>query len=243
MSSAPSIPVYGFSVVAVYPHDSNESTEGLFYLDGFFYESSGQPEANSISNIRKVDIETGVPQLNVELNSTVFAEGITPWNNSIIMLTYQSETAFVYSLADLTQENTFLYQGQGWGLTQDGTSLIMSNGSPTVRFLDPVTFGVTRSIQVMNGTQPWPGANELEYVNGEIWATMSGTDQIARISPADGTITGWIDLSKLYPVSQRPTTAGEMNGIAYDAVQNRIFITGKCWPKLFQIEVTPPPGY
>lgn len=240
MSAPAPVPVYGYSLVATFPHDPLESTEGLFYQDGFFYESSGQPEANSISNLRQVDIETGQPVQNIELNSEIFAEGVTPWKDSIVMLTYENETAFVYDIADFSQRQTFSYKGQGWGLTQDGTRLIMSDGSPVIRFFDPAAFAPAGSIQVTLQGRPWPGANELEYVNGEIWANIWGTDQIARISPLDGTITGWIDLGSLYPISQRPPTAREMNGIAYDTIQDRIFVTGKCWPKVFQISVTPP---
>ncbi len=244
MSGPAPVPVYGYSLVATFPHDPTESTEGFFYLNGFFYESSGQPEANSISNLRKVEIETGAPVQNLELAATIFAEGITPWNDTVVMVTYENQTAFVYDLGDLTtKRKTFQYQGQGWGLTQDGTRLIMSDGTPVIRFFDPATFAPLGSIEVTYEGSPWPGCNELEYVNGEIWANVWGTNQIARMSPSDGAITGWIDLMSLYPPSQRPSSAREMNGIAYDEVEDRIFVTGKCWPSVFQIVVTPPAGY
>src|SRR6185369_14034105 len=187
--SSSSIPDYGFRVVEVFPHDPNESTEGLFYLGGFLYESSGQTNANAISNLRKVDIATGVPVKNVELDPSIFAEGIAPWNNSIFMVTYQNYETLVFDINDLTRrKGSFKNQTEGWGLTEDGTNLIMSDGSPTIRFFDPASFSQTKSIQVKNGNVPWPGANELEYVNGEIWANLDGRNQIARISPSDGTI-------------------------------------------------------
>jgi glutaminyl-peptide cyclotransferase len=230
------IPIYGYRVVGEFPHDPTEYTEGLFYFDGFLYESGGKADKDSISNLRQVDITTGVAVRNVDLDPTIFAEGIAPWGNSIFMLTYENESALVFDINNLTRRRgNFLYYGQGWGLTQNGTSLIMSDGSPTILFRDPQTFTQTGCIEVKYGNEPWPGANELEYVNGEIWANMSGTSWIARISPSNGSIVGWIDLDELYP--ERP---GMMNGIAYDAEHDRIFVTGKLWPKLFQIVVTLP---
>jgi glutaminyl-peptide cyclotransferase len=224
----------GYSVVHAYPHDPQAFTQGLVYVDGYLYESTG---LNGKSTLRKEDLETGRVLKEVSLPSKFFGEGLTNWGRTLIQLTWQAHVGFVYDRATFRLLRKFHYPWEGWGLTQDGKQLILSDGSSTIHFLNPKTFAQVRSIRVRDRGAPVKQLNELEYIHGEIYANVWMTDKIARISPATGEVLGWIDLSGLLPgiFVRRP---GEvLNGIAYDATHRRLFVTGKLWPRLFEIQV------
>lgn len=222
------------TVVARYPHDSNAFTQGLLFHDGSLFESTGR---NGQSSLRKVDIETGRVEQRHDLDFEFFAEGLALFDNKFYQLTWQAGKAFVYDQENFRLVTDFSYPGEGWGLTDDGKQLIMSDGSAQLRFLDPDTFEVQRSVNVSDGERLIVNLNELEYIDGEVWANVWYDDRIARIDPDDGQLLGWIDLSSLYPASQRPADA-VVNGIAWDAESDRIFVTGKLWPAIFEIEIS-----
>lgn len=231
-------PVYGYRVVHVYPHDTSAYTEGLFYKDGYLYESTG--EAGE-STVRKVELETGKVLQRHDVPDAYFGEGIVDWNHELIQLTWKSELGFVYDLASFRQQRTFRYPGEGWALTRDSKHLYMSDGSPVLRVLDPNTLTATGSIMVTDNGEPVTNLNELEWVRGEIYANVWMTNRIARIDPATGHVTGWIDLSGLLDVSRLPDPGNDvLNGIAYDEQHDRLFVTGKRWPKLFEITLVKP---
>jgi glutamine cyclotransferase len=223
----------GFEVVAAYPHDSSAFTQGLAIEAGQLYEGTGQYGA---STVRRVDLRSGRPDKQRALNQRYFGEGIAILGGLLYQLTWQNGVVVVYNLATFEVERTMQYDGEGWGLTHDGRELIMSDGSATIRFRDPQTFAVTREIQVRAAGVPLPKLNELEYVDGEIWANIWYDDRIARISPATGEVLGFVDLAALYPQSARSSEA-VLNGIAYDAAAKRLFVTGKNWPQLYEIRV------
>jgi glutamine cyclotransferase len=226
-----------YKIVHTYPHDPHAYTQGLIYLDGHLYESTG---LNGRSSLRMVDLDTGHVEQEIPVPSKYFAEGLTNWGSTLVQLTWLAHTGFIYDRFSFRQLRTFHYDGEGWGLTQDGRSLILSDGTATLRFLDPVTFAVTRSIVVKDGESPVTQLNELEYVRGEIYANVWHTDRIARIAPVTGKVLGWIDLSGLLAADKHSDPEAVLNGIAYDAAHNRLFVTGKLWPTLFEIEVVPP---
>jgi glutamine cyclotransferase len=228
------LPVYGYRVVNVYPHDRQAFTQGLIWCDGFLYEGTG---LHGASSLRKVRLETGRVVEQHSLDRQYFGEGITEWGGRLLQLTWNSNLGFVYDRAGLKVRGTFRYPGEGWGLTHDRDRLIMSDGTATLRFLDPKTFRETGRLNVQNGGAPLADLNELEFVRGEIFANVYRTDLIARISPKTGAVTGWIDLSGLLPEADRRIPVDVLNGIAYDAGGNRLFVTGKLWPKLFEIEL------
>jgi glutamine cyclotransferase len=228
------LPVAGYQVVKVYPHDPNAFTQGLQFVDGVLYEGTG---LNGRSSIRKVKLETGEVLQKRDVPAQHFGEGIAVWKNDLIELTWQSQVALVYDRETFQQRRTFTYSGEGWGLTHDGVNLIMSDGTDYLRFLDPATFEVRRRARVMVGDTPLRNLNELEYVKGEVLANIWTTDYIARIAPATGKVLGYIDLRGLLTASERPSD-GVLNGIAYDAQRDRLFVTGKLWPKLFEIRLT-----
>jgi glutamine cyclotransferase len=231
-------PVYGYRVVHVYPHDTSAYTEGLFYKDGFLYESTG--EAGE-STVRKVELQTGKVLQRHDVPDAYFGEGIVDWNHQLIQLTWKSQLGFVYDLATFKQQRTFAYPGEGWALTRDNKHLYMSDGSPVLRILDPDTLTATGSIMVTDNGAPVANLNELEWVKGEIYANVWMTNRIARINPATGHVTGWIDLSGLLDVSRLPDPGNDvLNGIAYDEQHDRLFVTGKRWPKLFEITLVKP---
>ncbi|MHB1059418.1 MAG: glutaminyl-peptide cyclotransferase [Rhodanobacter sp.] len=235
------IPVYGYKVVHVYPHDTGAYTEGLFYKDGYLYESTG--EAGS-STVRKVELQSGETVQRHNLPARYFGEGIIDWKDRLVQLTWQSQTGFVYDLASFTLRHTFGYTGEGWALTRDGTHLYMSDGTPVLRVLDPETLQVVRRITVTADGAPVTYLNELEWVHGEIYANVWLTNRIARIDPASGRVVGWIDLAGLLDVNQLPDPGNDvLNGIAYDAKRRRLFVTGKRWPKLFEIELVKQPAH
>lgn len=239
-SSSWAAPVQGYRVVRTYPHDPAAFTQGLVYLNGVLYEGTG---LEGRSSIRKVELETGKVLQQRALPAPFFGEGVTAWRGRLLQLTWQSQVGFVYDLATFRPMSRFAYRGEGWGLTHDGRRLIMSDGTARLRFLDPVTLRETGGVTVTDEGRPVPNLNELEFVGGEVYANVWTTDRLARIDPATGKVTGWIDLSGLLSAADRRAGAVDvLNGIAYDAAGKRLFVTGKLWPKLFEIELTPPRG-
>jgi len=231
--AAPGEPVYGYTVVRSFPHDRGAFTQGLLVRNGVFYEGTGM---NGRSGIRKVKIETGEVLQVKPIGAEYFGEGIVDWKNSLVQITWQSEIGFVYDINTFERTKTWSYKGEGWGLTQDGARIIMSDGTPALRFLDPETLKETGRITVRDARGPVENLNELEYIKGEIFANIWRTDRIARISPKDGRVVGWIDLAGLLPPSERAGT-DVLNGIAYDAAGDRLFVTGKQWPRVFEIRL------
>jgi glutaminyl-peptide cyclotransferase len=225
--------VAGFSIVAVYPHDADAFTQGLAIEAGVLYEGTGQYGA---STVRRVDLQSGRPEKQRALGPSYFGEGIAILDGVLYQLTWQNGVVVVFDVETFEVVRTMQYVGEGWGLTHDGRELIMSDGSATIRFRDPKTFAVTREIEVRDGGVPVTRLNELEYIDGEIWANIWYDDRIARISPADGKVSGYVDLATLYPRSARSSEA-VLNGIAYDAAAKRLFVTGKNWPQLYEIRV------
>ena len=231
--SVPPVPTYGYQVVRSYPHDRGAFTQGLIFHDNVFYEGTG---LNGQSGIRKVKIETGEVLQARPLSPEYFGEGITEWKGQILQITWRSEVGFVYDMKTFEPIKQWTYEGEGWGLTHDDTRLIMSDGSSALRFIDPATLKETGRITVRDANGPVDRLNELEYVKGEILANVWTTDRIARISPKDGRVTGWIDLSGLLPAGERQRDA-VLNGIAYDAAGDRLFVTGKLWPRVFEVKI------
>jgi glutamine cyclotransferase len=225
--------VAGFEVVRSYPHDPQAFTQGLVYLDGVLYEGTG---LNGRSSLRKVRLENGEVLQLQKLEERYFGEGIAVVGPAIVQLTWQSGVGFVYDRNTFQRTRTFNYQGEGWGLTYDGTRLVMSDGTATLRFLDPTTLKETGRLLVRDGARPVEKLNELEIVKGEIFANIWGSDRIARISPKTGAVTGWINLAGLLDPRDAAGT-DVLNGIAYDAAKDRLFVTGKLWPKLFEIRL------
>jgi glutaminyl-peptide cyclotransferase len=234
-AKVPPIPVYTYKVVHAYPHDPNAFTEGLFYLNGYLYESTG---LEGHSSIRKVRLETGEIVLTHDLPPEYFGEGITYWGNRLIGLTWKSQVGFVYNLRSFAVEGRFQYPGEGWALTRNDREVIMSDGTPDLRVLDPKTLREVRRIHVTARGRPVEQLNELEWVQGTVLANIWQTDWIARIDPDTGEVVAWIDLTGILPEHDR--IAGHtdvLNGIAYDSSKDRLFVTGKLWPKLFEIRI------
>jgi glutamine cyclotransferase len=238
-STESAAPVYGYKVLSTYPHDTGAFTEGLVYYNGSMYESTG---LYGNSSLRRVDIDTGKVLQIYDLPSEYFGEGITIFNDTIIQLTYQNHTGFVYDLETFKLLRTFSYPDEGWGLTDNGTQLIMSDGTANIYFLNPQTFQRTGEITVHNGETQVVNLNELEYINGSIFANVWLTNRIAVISPETGQVTAWIDLTGIENLSgcHCDLSNAVLNGIAYDSQNNRLYVTGKLWPNLFQIAVVPP---
>jgi glutamine cyclotransferase len=224
----------GYRVVHAYPHDAGAFTQGLVFVDGHLYESTG---VKGRSSLRMDDLESGRVLQRYALQDKYFAEGVTAWGNTLIQLTWQTHTAFVYDRFSFRLLKSFSYDGEGWGLTQDGHRLILSDGSAVLRFLNPESFKVERRITVRDHGVPVKELNELEYVRGEIYANVWYSNRIARISPATGEVLGWIDLTGIIPASELGSDEAVLNGIAYDAKVDRLFVTGKLWPKIFEIQV------
>ena len=227
------MPVAGYQIVHVYPHDPEAFTQGLQYVDGFLYEGTG---LNGRSSIRRTTVDTGKVLQRRAVPREYFGEGITVWKSEIFELTWRSQVALVYDKATLAPRRSIKYTGEGWGLTHDGVNLIMSDGSDELRVLDPATFAERRRIKVTAVGQPLRNLNELEYVKGEIWANVWMTDYVARISPVTGIVAGYVDLRGLLTPAEQ-ANADVLNGIAYDGPHDRLFVTGKLWPKLFEIKI------
>lgn len=227
-------PVHRYTVIHTFPHDPHAFTQGLIYEDGHLYESTGQ---YGESSLRMVDLETGRVLQKQPVTKEYFAEGLAAWGSTLIQLTWQEHTAFVYDRFSFRILRTFSYPGEGWGLTADGKQLIFSDGTPELRLLDPTTFHELRRVTVKDHGQPVENLNELEMVRGEIYANVWHSDKIARISPRTGAVLGWIDLTGLLPVNLRSSPEAVLNGIAYDAAHDRLFVTGKLWPRLYEIRV------
>ncbi|KQZ40053.1 glutaminyl-peptide cyclotransferase [Duganella sp. Root1480D1] len=231
------VPVQGYSIKAAYPHDPQAFTQGLFFKDGFLWESTGQYGASSV---RKVELATGKVLQKRDLPEKVFGEGIAPHGDSIVGITWMNQAGYVLDSGSFAIKGTFNYLGEGWGLTSDGERLYMSDGTPEIRVLDPKSFAEQRRIKVTADGQPLSQINELEWVDGQIYANVWQTDRIARIDPFSGHVLGWIDLSGLAATAKAGTDADNvLNGIAYDARSHRLFVTGKRWPKLFEIVLRP----
>jgi glutaminyl-peptide cyclotransferase len=225
---------YTYEVINTYPHDPAAFTQGLVYHQGLLYESTG---LNGQSSLRRVEIQTGQVLKIEKVQQQFFAEGLALFNNRLYQLTWITQTAFVYDLDSFQMLRTFGYTGEGWGLTHNGQSLIMSDGTNQIRFLDPETFQVQRTINVLDGGTPIRQLNELEYIKGEIFANIWFSDHIARIDPQTGRVNGWLDLAQLRSLGDRIPTDNVLNGIAYDEAGDRLFVTGKNWPKLFEIKL------
>ena len=230
---AQATPVYGYEVVNVYPHDREAFTQGLLFREGVLYESTG---LNGKSSLRKVQLETGKVLQQIPVDSRFFAEGLTDWGGRLVQLTWNTNVGFVYDLASFKQLQTFSYTGEGWGLARDDRRLIMSDGTSTLRFLDPQTLKVTGQVQVSDGNVPVRDVNELEFIDGQVYANVWLTDRIAMIAPDTGRVTAWINLAGLMSKNGLSSDA-VLNGIAYDAQRKRLFVTGKLWPSLFEIRV------
>jgi glutaminyl-peptide cyclotransferase len=229
-----SVPVYSYRVINTYPHERDAFTQGLVFYNGKLYESTG---LNGRSTVRELNIKTGDVIKSHKLANRYFGEGITAVNGKIVQLTWRSGTGFVYEMNDLKPLGRFNYKGEGWGITFDGKHLIMSNGTAALQFLDPHTFETVGELEVYDKTGDVGKLNELEYVEGEIFANIWGKERIARIDPDTGRVTGWIELSGLLTQEDKKKRVDVLNGIAYDSENKRLFVTGKLWPKLFEIEI------
>lgn len=225
-------PVQAVRVVRSYPHDPRAFTQGLVFRNGELLESTGR---FGESSLRRVKIETGEVLQRVDVPKEFFAEGLAVLGDRAFQLTWQNGQGFIYDVNTFKQLGTFPYEGEGWGLTTDGTSLILSDGTAVLRFLDPRSFAVTRSVEVKNGAELVDQLNELEWVRGEIWANVWHKDWIARIDPKDGHVIGWLDVGQLLPEATAADPEAVPNGIAFDAASGRLFVTGKLWSRLFEI--------
>jgi len=226
---------YTYKVVNAYPHDSKAFTQGLVFEDGRLYEGTG---IEGQSSLREVELESGKVLRQVDLPPEFFGEGITILDDRIYQLTWKNQVGFIYDRKDFRLLSRFGYHGAGWGLTNDGRYLIMSNGTATLKFLDPKTFQVVREIHVTEGERSITDLNELEYIDGEIFANVWHVDRIARIDPESSRLNAWIDMKELLPCD-RPHSDAVLNGIAYDRKDRRLFVTGKEWPKLFEVRIVP----
>jgi len=235
-TSVPAIPICTYEVINTYQHDPGAFTQGLVFLDGVLFESTG---LNGHSSLRKVDLKTGKVLKQVEVPAQYFAEGLAVLDGKLFQLTWQNHKGFVYDLESFKLDKHFTYDGEGWGLTTDGHSLILSDGTDQIRFLDPITFEVKQTIHVSARGRPVNRLNELEYINGEIYANIWGADFVVRIDPATGRVTRVIDFTGLLAPQDHSIDTDVLNGIAYDAKEDRLFITGKKWPKLFEVHLKP----
>ena len=226
-----------YQIVQTYPHDAQAFTQCLIYLDGHLYESTG---LNGRSSLRMEDLDTGRILQFQDVPSKYFAEGLTDWGSTLIQLTWESHIALVYDRFSFHLLRTLPFSGEGWGLTHDSSHLILSDGTPELRFLDPATFHQVRRITVKDHGVPVNKLNELEFIHGEIYANIWHSDNIVRISPSTGKVLGWIDLTGLLPQAEHPSPEAVLNGIAWDSAHDRLFVTGKLWPKLFEIKIISP---
>lgn len=227
-------PVTPCKVVAKLPHSTENYTEGFFYRDGRFYEGTGR---EGHSSLIVTEPTTGRVIQQHDLPREYFGEGIIDWKDNLLEWTWQSHTGFILDRASLRIVGKFHYDGEGWGMTRTATELITSDGSVILRFRNPDTFDQTRQIVVHDGATPVPNLNELEYIEGEIYANVWHSERIARISPKDGSVVGWIDCTGLLPANEKIDGESVLNGIAYDAQHRRLFVTGKQWPTIFEIQL------
>ncbi|KAF0159776.1 MAG: glutamine cyclotransferase [Syntrophaceae bacterium] len=228
-------PIASVNVKNTYPHDTGAFTQGLFFHQGCFYESTGLHGKSSLS---RKEVETGKSLQEIKIAEEYFGEGIALLKEKIYQLTWQNETLLIYDARSFKEIRKISYRGEGWGLTSDGKHLLKSNGSSTITFHDPDSFKVVREIRVHDSDTPVGHLNELEFIKGEIWANIFMEDLIVRISPKNGKVTGWINLSSLRSYLPRNAQVDVPNGIAYDAKRDRIFVTGKYWPKIFEIQLS-----
>jgi glutaminyl-peptide cyclotransferase len=235
-SSSTAAPIYSYKVIAKFPHSTDSYTEGFFYLNGMFYEGTGK---NGKSAVLVIDPKTGRISQRHDLPSQYFGEGIVDWGPNIYEWTWLSHVCFVYDRLSLRPINQFTYSGEGWGMTRTDKELITSDGTATLRFRDPNTFKETHQIVVKEGNIRVAKLNELEFIKGEIYANIWHSDMIIRISPRDGHVIAWIDLTGLLPSDQMVDAESVLNGIAYDPQHDRLFVTGKQWPTVFEIKVIP----
>ena len=236
-TSSDVIPVYTYKVVNTYPHDRNAFTQGLIFEDGVLYEGTG---LRGRSTLRRVELQTGdILQIH-ELPAQFFGEGVTIYENKVIQLTWLSNVGFIYDEGSFELLQEFSYPTEGWGITHDGKRLIMSDGTSILHFLDPETFEEIGQIEVSDNDGPVTRLNELEYIQGEIYANVWQTNRIARIAPQTGQVIGWIELKGLLSPEDHSEPVDVLNGIAYDTKNDRMFVTGKLWPKLFEIELISP---
>jgi len=226
--------IYGYEIVATYPHDPEAFTQGLIYRDGVLYEGTG---LNGKSKLRRVELATGKVLQEHALAQQYFGEGIADWGDELVQLTYRTRVGFVYDRETFALKRTFKYQGEGWGIARDAARLIMSDGTPELRFLDPKTLQETGRITVTDGGKPVSNLNELEVVKGEIFANIWMAPVIARIDPRTGIVNGWIDFRGLIDPMELGRPDAVLNGIAYDAEGDRLFVTGKLWPKLYEVKL------
>ncbi len=234
-----SAPADSYTIVHTYPHDPHAFTQGLIYVEGHLYESTG---LNGRSSLRLVDLTTGNVLQKHDLPAEYFGEGLTDWGSTLIQLTWISHKALVYDRFSFALKRTFDYEGEGWGLTHDATQLIMSDGTSSLRFIDPKTFHVIRRLKVTDADgRAVENLNELEYIHGEIYANVWQTDDIVRISPRTGKVLGRVDLSGIIDKRELQEHGAVLNGIAYGSAGHRLFVTGKLWPKLFEIKLTTHP--
>ena len=233
-STAGQVPVYGYEVVNTFPHDAAAFTQGLVFHDGALIESTG---LEGHSTLRRVELQTGKVLQKVDVPRYFFAEGLTLFAGKLYQLTWKGEKGFVYDPQTFQKTAEFPYEGEGWGLTDDADSLILSDGSDRLRFIDPNDFKVKRTISVTDRGRPVEELNELEYVKGEIYANVWHQNRVARIDPQTGRVTGWIDLAGLLRPGDAPDPEAVLNGIAYDEQGDRLFVTGKLWPKLFEVRL------
>lgn len=233
----PPVPVrYTYEVINTYPHNTGSYTQGLYWHDGYLWEGTGQ---YGHSSVNQVELETGRIVKSTPLDNDVFGEGIALLNGKIFQLTWMNGIAFVYDPDNLSQTGHFRYSGEGWGLTTDGKVLFMSDGTSQISMVDPTDFKKIKKINVKRDGRSVRGLNELEWIDGKIWANIYMTDEIVIIDPQTGNIEGVIDLSGILPASDRTPTTDVLNGIAYDPATGRIFVTGKYWNKLFEIKIKP----
>lgn len=225
---------YTYQVITTWPHDTSAYTQGLEFYDGRLFEGTG---LNGQSSLREVDLGSGRVLRKIDLSSEYFGEGITVFGGQIFQLTWQNHKGFIYQVEDFKKIGGFSYVGEGWGLTHDAQNLIMSDGTNQIRFLDPKSFEVRQTISVLSDGTPVQNLNELEYIQGEILANVYESNYMVRIDPANGKVRGWIDLTGLLSPADRTRPVDVLNGIAYDAARDRLIVTGKLWPKIFQIRL------
>jgi glutamine cyclotransferase len=236
-ATAHAAPIYGYKVVATFPHSTTAYTEGFFYSNGLFYEGTGM---KGRSQVLVLDPATGRTLQHTEIAPDLFGEGIVDWGPYLYEWTWTSHICFVYDRFTLRPIKQLTYTGEGWGMTRTRSEIVTSDGTAALRFRNPATFAETRRIVVHDGSHVIDQLNELEFIHGEIYANIWHSDRIARIAPSDGHVIAWIDLTGILPDAQRVDNESVLNGIAWDEKGKRLFVTGKQWPKIFQIELTPP---